>query len=176
LSAILSKSPVIEREIDQASFLFANDTARAERITSLAARSTVLQDANRCVDGPIDMNDVCEKRVLHITSNLGRGERSTRVRYSHPTAHRPVDIAEPTFFSDYESPQYEDAEQYCYRPNGVSSQGWHSCYRQQPLSGHCRRQIPAKDLVSSRATLSYVGGSNVEGTIVIPVVCARPSA
>ena len=61
----------------------------------------------------------------HLTSNLGRGERSTRVRYSHPTAYRSVDD-EPTFFSGNKSSQYEDANQYCYRADGVSAQAWPS--------------------------------------------------
>jgi hypothetical protein len=61
----------------------------------------------------------------HLTSNLGRGERSTRMRYSHPTAYRSVDD-EPTFFSGNKSSQYEDAKQYCYRADGVSAQAWPS--------------------------------------------------
>jgi hypothetical protein len=90
---------------------------------------------------PTGVAEICFARPArrdsqrHLTSNLGRGERSTRMRYSHPTAYRSVDD-EPTFFSGNKSSQYEDANQYCYRADGVSAQAWpsllssamHYCY------------------------------------------------
>jgi hypothetical protein len=81
-----------------------------------------------------------------VTSNWGRWERSTRVRYSHPTAHRPVDIAEPALFSDKQRPQHKCAKQYCCRANCVPLHGLPPTTRQVlPLSDD-RRILSAVQL------------------------------